>query len=68
MWWSAAISASAARTVGVSRTGHSCAPIRATAAASLLTALARLTLEPWPALPSAVSFSQPVPRSPAAIG
>ena len=65
---SAASSVSAARTVGVSRTGHSCSPIRATAAASRLTALARLTLEPWPAVPRAVSFSQAVPRSPAAIG
>ncbi|CAM5266023.1 hypothetical protein SGRI78S_02328 [Streptomyces griseus subsp. griseus] len=62
----AAISVIAARTVGVRRMGHSCAPIRATAAARALTAFSRLTLEPWPARPSAVSFSQPVPRSPAA--
>lgn len=68
MPYRAASSVSAAATVGVSRTGHSCAPIRATAAASLVTALAWFTFEPWPALPWAVSRSQPVPRSPAAIG
>ena len=38
------------------------------AAASLVTALSWLTLEPWPARPCAVSFSQAVPRSPAAMG
>ncbi len=63
-----AMADSAARTVGTSRTGHWCSPIRATAAANAVTALARLTLEPWPALPRAVSFSQAVPRSPAATG
>jgi hypothetical protein len=57
-----------AATVGVSRTGHSYSPIRATAAARRLTALARLGLEPWPVVPYAVSLSQAVPRSPAATG
>lgn len=58
----------AARTVGVSRSGHSCAPMRAIAAHRRVTAFSLFTLEPCPARPRAVSFSQPVPRSPAAIG
>lgn len=57
-----------ATTVSVSRTGHRYSPIRATAAASRLTALARFGLEPCPAVPWAVNLSQAVPRSPAAIG
>lgn len=68
MPWRAASSVRAARTVGVSRNGHSCSPMRVTAAASRVTAFSLLTLEPCPARPRAVSFSQAVPRSPAAMG
>ncbi|CAM5686746.1 hypothetical protein SALBM217S_00671 [Streptomyces griseoloalbus] len=64
----AAVAVSAARTVGVSRSGHSCSPMRVTAAARRVTAFSRLTLEPCPARPRAVSRIQPVPRSPAPIG
>ena len=49
--------------VGVSRTGHSCAPIRATAAASEVTAFSRLIIEPCPARPRAVSRIQAIPFS-----
>ena len=35
--------------VGVSRTGHWCAPIRATAPASSVMAFSRLIIDPWPA-------------------
>ena len=55
--------ASRVRMVGVSRTGHSWAPIRATAAASAVTAFSRLTIEPWPARPRAVSRTQAIPFS-----
>ena len=48
-------------TVGVIRIGHSCRPIRATASASAVTALSSLTIEPWPARPSATSRSQRMP-------
>ena len=53
--------------VGVSRTGHSWAPIRATAADSRLTALSSLIIEPCPARPRAVSFIQAMPFSAASI-
>ena len=43
--------------MAVTSTGHSCAPIRATAAASRVTALSGLTCEPWPARPWATSRS-----------
>ena len=62
------MASTAARTVGISRTGHRCAPILATAPASRVTAFASFGLEPCPARPRAVSFSQAVPRSAEAIG
>ena len=52
---------------GVSRTGHSWAPIRATAALSAVTALSGCRIEPWPALPLAVSRIQAMPFSAASI-
>ena len=64
----AAMASTAARTVGISRTGHWYAPILATASASRVTAFAVFGLEPCPARPRAVSFSQAVPRSAEAIG
>ena len=53
--------------VGVSRTGHWCAPIRATAPASRVTALSVLIIEPCPARPRAVSFIQAMPFSAASM-
>ena len=53
--------------VGVSRTGHSWAPIRATAAVSSVMAFSRLIIEPWPARPRAVSRIQAMPFSAASI-
>src|SRR6478752_6589644 len=53
--------------VGVSRTGHSWAPIRATAAARSVTAFSRLIIDPWPARPRAVSRIQAMPFSAASI-
>ena len=41
---------------GRMRCGHSCAPIRATAPASAVTALSGLRIDPWPAVPSAISL------------
>ena len=64
---SSATVASSTSIVGVSRTGHSWAPIRATAAASPVTALSRLIIEPWPARPRAVSFIQAMPFSAASM-
>ena len=62
-----ATAASSTSMVGVSRTGQSWAPIRATAAASSVTALSRLIIEPWPARPRAVSFIQAMPFSAASM-
>ncbi len=65
-----AISATVASSVcmvGVSRTGHSWPPMRATAVASLLTAFSSLIIEPCPARPRAVSFIQAMPFSAASI-
>ena len=59
--------ASSTSMVGVSRTGHWWAPIRATAAESRVTALSGLIIEPWPARPRAVSFIQAMPFSAASI-
>ena len=50
-------------TDGVSRTGHSCRPIRATASASSVTALSGWSIEPWPAVPRADSRIQAMPFS-----
>jgi hypothetical protein len=58
----------AARTVGISRTGHWCSPILVIALASLVTALSAFGLAPCPALPRAVSLSHAVPRSADATG
>ena len=52
---------------GVSRTGHSWSPIRATAWSARVTALSRLIIEPCPARPRAVSFIQAMPFSAASI-
>ena len=52
-----------ARVEGMSRSGHSCRPSRATASASSVTGLAWLSIEPWPAVPCAVSRSQAMPFS-----
>ena len=62
-----ATDASSTSIAGVSRTGHWCAPIRATAPASSVTALSWLIIEPWPALPRAVSFIQAMPFSAASM-
>ncbi len=64
---SSATEASSTFMVGVSRTGHSWAPIRATAAASSVTAFSRFIIEPCPARPRAVSFIQAMPFSAASI-
>ena len=64
---SSATAASRVRIVGVSRTGQSCAPIRATAALSRVTALSGFIIEPWPARPRAVSRIQAIPFSAASI-
>ncbi len=53
--------------VGVSRTGHWCAPSRATAAVIRVTALSGLIIDPWPAVPRAVSFIQAMPFSAASM-
>ena len=55
--------ASSTSIAGVSRTGHSWAPIRATACEIRVTALSGLIIEPWPARPRAVSFIQAMPFS-----
>ena len=47
----------------MSRTGHSCRPSRPIASASSVTALSGFTIEPWPAVPRAVSRSQAIPFS-----
>ena len=64
---SSATAASRVCIAGVSRTGHSWAPIRATAAASELTALSSLIIEPCPARPRAVRRIQAIPFSAASI-
>ncbi len=45
-----------ASVVAESRTGHSSLPMRATAAASFVTALSRMTCEPCAAVPRATSL------------
>ena len=60
---SSATAASRVRIVGVSRTGHSWAPIRATAAARAVMALSRLISDPCPARPRAVSLTHAIPFS-----
>ena len=52
-----------ARWASVILCGHSYAPIRATAAASSVTALSSCRNEPWPAEPSAIRLSQAIPFS-----
>ena len=52
-----------ARWASVILCGHSYAPIRATAAASSVTALSSCRNEPWPAWPSAIRLSQAIPFS-----
>ena len=64
----AAMASTAARTVGISRTGHRKAPILVIASASRSTAFASFGLAPCPARPRAVSFSHAIPRSAEAIG
>ncbi len=64
---SSATLASSTSIVGVRRTGHWCAPIRATAAASAVTALLRLIIDPCPACPRAVSRIHAIPFSAASI-
>ena len=64
---SSATAASSTCIVGVSRTGHSCCPMRATAAARLVTALSGCTIDPWPAFPLAVIRIQAMPFSAASI-
>ena len=64
---SSATAASSTLIVGVSRTGHWCAPIRATAAARSVTAFSWLSIDPCPARPRAVSFIQAMPFSAASI-
>ena len=56
-------SARNASTAGVSRTGQSWRPIRATVSASSVTALSGCSIEPCPAVPRAVSLSQAMPFS-----
>jgi hypothetical protein len=53
--------------VGVSWTGHWCRPIRATASASVVTALSGWRIDPWPALPVAVRRIHAIPFSAASI-
>ena len=50
-------------TAGVSRTGQSCRPIRATVSASSVIALSGCSMEPCPAVPRAVSRIQAMPFS-----
>ena len=59
--------ASSTSIAGVSRTGHWWAPMRATAAARVVTAFSRLIIEPWPARPRAVSVIQAMPFSAASM-
>ena len=60
---SSATAASRVRIVGVSRTGHSWAPILATAAVSAVMAFSRLISDPCPARPRAVSLTHAIPFS-----
>ncbi len=60
---SSQISSMKVRTVGVSWSGNSCSPSLATAAANSVTALSLLVIDPWPAVPRAVSFIHAMPFS-----
>ena len=64
---SSATAPSSTSMVGVSCTGHSWRPIRATASARVVTALSGCTIDPWPAWPVAVRRIQAMPFSAASI-